>query len=136
MSVSPFNCGMEAVLDLIGGRWKPLILFYVGRQRLRFSELRRLIGDVSEKMLSQHLREMVADGLLRRIDFKTVPPHVEYEATAFGLELGRSLQPLCEWGSQNMGEIAAISAARDVRRGATTQDATLAKRSRRPATRD
>src|SRR5690606_13465552 len=62
MSESPFRCGMEAVVDLVGGKWKLLILFYVSRQRLRFSELRRLVGDVSEKMLSQQLKEMVADG--------------------------------------------------------------------------
>jgi len=138
MSVSPFKCGMEAVLELVSGKWKLLILFYVGRQRLRFSELRRLIGDVSEKMLSQQLKEMVADGLLRRIDFRTVPPHVEYETTAFGRDLCRALKPVCEWGSRNMGEIAAISAARDVRPEATTQAATAAntaKRSRRPAAR-
>src|SRR5688500_14990804 len=122
MSAQRFRCGMEAALDLIGGKWKLLILYYVGRERLRFSALRRQIGDVSEKMLSQHLKEMVADGLLRRIDFQTVPPHVEYEATALGLELIRSLQPVCEWGSKRMKQIAAISAARDVREGTTARD--------------
>jgi DNA-binding HxlR family transcriptional regulator len=106
---------MEAVLNLVGGKWKLLILYHVCGQRLRFSELRRLIGDVSEKMLSQQLKEMVADGLLQRIDFKTVPPHVEYEATAFGLELGRSMQPVCAWGERNMEEIAAIAEARAAR---------------------
>ncbi|WP_312036087.1 winged helix-turn-helix transcriptional regulator [Billgrantia desiderata] len=115
MSEPPFRCGMEAVLDLVGGKWKLLILYHVCRQRLRFSELRRLIGDVSEKMLSQQLKEMVADGLLQRIDFKTVPPHVEYEATAFGLALGRSMQPVCEWGEQHMEAIAAIAEARAAR---------------------
>lgn len=69
-------------------------------------------------MLSQQLKEMAADSLLRRIDFKTVPPHVEYEATAFGLELGRSMQPLCEWASRNIEEIAAIAKARAAREGA------------------
>jgi DNA-binding HxlR family transcriptional regulator len=116
-----FRCGMEAVVDLVGGKWKLLILFYLCRERLRFSELRRFVGDVSEKMLSQQLKEMVADGLLRRIDFKTVPPHVEYETTAFGQELGHSMKSLCEWGTRNMDEIATIANARAIRRGTDVQ---------------
>lgn len=108
----PFRCGMEAVLDLVGGKWKLLILFHLSGKRLRFSELRRLVGDVSEKMLSQQLKEMAADGLLRRIDFQTVPPHVEYELSEFGLGLGRAMRPVCEWGTLNINEIAEISVMR------------------------
>lgn len=111
-----FSCGIEAVLDLLGGKWKLLILYHlVHGKQLRFGELRRLVGNVSEKMLSQQLKEMAADGLIRRIDFRTVPPHVEYELTAFGKDFGKSLQPICEWGSQNMDEITAIASARAVR---------------------
>lgn len=117
MRDTPFRCGMEAVVDLVGGKWKLLILFHLSHKRLRFSELQRQVGDVSEKMLSQQLREMVADGLLRRIDFKTVPPHVEYETTAFGIELGLAMVPLCEWGSRNMDEVTAIAEARAIRKG-------------------
>jgi DNA-binding HxlR family transcriptional regulator len=117
MAEQMFRCGMEAVLDLVSGKWKMLILYHLTNQRLRFGELRRLVGDVSEKMLSQQLKEMVADGLLRRIDFKTVPPHVEYEVTAFGLELGTSIRPVCEWGARNMKEITAIAKSRAVRQG-------------------
>lgn len=116
MSNIPFSCGMEAVLDLIGGKWKLLILYHLlQNQQVRFSELRRLIGNVSEKMLSQQLREMTSDGLVRRIDFRTVPPHVEYTLTAFGKDLGKTLQPVCEWGSENMEEIRAIATARAIR---------------------
>lgn len=117
MRESPFRCGMEAVVDLVGGKWKLLILFHLHGKRVRFSALQRLVGDISEKMLSQQLREMVADGLLRRIDFRTVPPHVEYETTAFGLDLGRAMAPMCEWGSRNVAEITAIAEARAIRRG-------------------
>lgn len=127
-----FRCGMEAVLDLVGAKWKLLILYYVSRDRLRFSELRRRVGDVSEKMLSQQLREMVADGLLRRIDFKTVPPHVEYEATAFGQELCISMQAICEWGSANMDEIAAIAAARALRQARDLSGPVVPKREPEP----
>ncbi|MYZ43336.1 winged helix-turn-helix transcriptional regulator [Schauerella aestuarii] len=115
MRERPFRCGMEAVVDLVGGKWKLVILFYLSRQRMRFGELQRNVGDVSEKMLSQQLKEMVADGLLLRIDFKTVPPHVEYETTAFGLDLGRAMVPVCEWGSRNMDEVTAIAKARAIR---------------------
>lgn len=112
----PFSCGMEAVLDLVGGKWKLLILYHlVHGQQMRFSELRRLVGSVSEKMLSQQLKEMACDGLVRRIDFRTVPPHVEYALTSFGKDLAKTLQPLCAWGAENMEEIGAISAARAIR---------------------
>jgi DNA-binding HxlR family transcriptional regulator len=111
-----FSCGIEAVLDLFGGKWKLLILYHLmHNKQLRFGELRRLVGSVSEKMLSQQLKEMTSDGLVRRIDFRTVPPHVEYELTAFGRDFGKNLQPMCEWGSQNMEEISAISSARAIR---------------------
>lgn len=119
MNESRYRCGMEAVLDLLGGKWKILILYHLSGSRRRFSDLRRLVGSISEKMLSQQLKEMVADGLLRRIDFKTVPPHVEYELTAFGQNLCGTLKAVCEWGSANMDEIVAISGARDVRLGKT-----------------
>lgn len=116
MKAVPFNCGMEAVLDLIAGKWKLLIVYHLmhGGQ-LRFSELRRLVGNVSEKMLSQQLKEMACDGLVQRIDFRTVPPHVEYALTGFGKSLARTLQPLCAWGSENMEEIGEISSARAIR---------------------
>lgn len=112
MRETPFRCGMEAVVDLVGGKWKLLIMYHLSHKRLRFSELQRQVGKVSEKMLSQQLREMVADSLVRRIDFKTVPPHVEYETTAFGYNLGLAMVPMCEWGSRNMDEITAIAEAR------------------------
>lgn len=109
MTQAPFGCGLEAVLNLVGGKWKLLILFHLSGQPRRFSELRRLVGVVSEKVLSQQLKEMMRDGLVRRIDFQTVPPHVEYELEAFGIDMGRALQPVCEWGTQNMDVIASIT---------------------------
>jgi len=131
MSEAPFRCGMEAVLDLVGGKWKLLILFHLSGKRVRFGELRRLVGDVSEKMLSQQLKEMAADGLVRRIDFRTVPPHVEYELTKFGYELSGAMRPICEWGSLNMNEVVAISAARSVRNDRMDRAGIKAAQSRR-----
>lgn len=112
-----FKCGMEALLDLVGGKWKLLIVYHLHQERRRFGDLRRLVGTVSEKMLSQQLKELAADGLVRRIDFKTVPPHVEYELTAFGRDLCGTMQPACEWGVRNMGEIERIAEARAIRQG-------------------
>ncbi|MBN3968730.1 helix-turn-helix transcriptional regulator [Pseudomonas gregormendelii] len=113
MTQAPFGCGLEAVLNLVGGKWKLLILFYLSGKPRRFGELRRLVGGVSEKVLSQQLKEMTRDRLVRRIDFRTVPPHVEYELEAFGVDLGRALQPVCEWGTQNMNAIASIAGVRE-----------------------
>ena len=113
MKKMPFGCGLEAVLNLVGGKWKLLILFHLNGQPRRFSELKRLVGNVSEKVLSQQLKEMIRDGLVRRIDFQMMPPHVEYELEAFGIEMGRALQPVCEWGTQNMDVIAAIARVRN-----------------------
>jgi DNA-binding HxlR family transcriptional regulator len=116
MSKVSFTSTMEAVLDLVGGKWKLLILFHLANNKqLRFGELRRLVGNVSEKMLSQQLKEMASDGLVRRIDFRTIPPHVEYELTAFAKDLGKALRPLCQWGDRNMEELCAISSARTIR---------------------
>jgi DNA-binding HxlR family transcriptional regulator len=113
MSEVQFRCGMEAVLELVGGKWKLLILFHLSGKRHRFSELRRLVGNVSEKMLSQQLKEMTRDGLVRRTDFQTVPPHVEYELEDLGIDLGRAMRPVCQWGARNMAEIAKIADARE-----------------------
>lgn len=115
---------MEALLDLVGGKWKLLILYHLYRERRRFGDLRRLVGTISEKMLSQQLKELSADGLVRRIDFKTVPPHVEYELTAFGRDLCGTMQPACAWGVRNMGEIARIAEARAIQRQTDARRAT------------
>ena len=112
MTSPRFSCGLEAVLDLVGGKWKLLILFHLKGGRKRFGELKRALGSVSMKMLSQQLKEMASDGLVRRIDFQTVPPHVEYEMTELGQDLGRAVMPLCRWGSSRMDEIIAISRRR------------------------
>ena len=117
MAKPEYRCGMEAVVDLVGGKWKLLILYHLCGARLRFSEVRRLVGDVSEKMLSQQLKEMARDGLIRRIDFGTVPPHVEYEPTAFGLDLCLTMKPVCDWGDRNMEQIRTTVEARQMRPG-------------------
>lgn len=108
MSETNFQCGLEAVLEILGGKWKPLILYHLASGAKRTGQLRRLVTNVSEKMLIQHLKETVDDGIIRRIDFQTVPPHVEYELTDFGHSLAKVLAPLCEWGTRHTSEVDVI----------------------------
>lgn len=114
MSAANFQCGLEAVLAILGGKWKPLILYHLASGSKRTGQLRRLVTNVSEKMLIQHLKELTDDGVIRRIDFQTVPPHVEYELTSFGRSLASRLAPLCEWGTHHSDEVAAIVTKREL----------------------
>ena len=108
MTEASFQCGLEAVLAILGGKWKPLIVYHLAGGSKRTGHLRRLVTNVSEKMLIQHLKEMMDDGIIRRIDFRTVPPHVEYELTDFGQSLAKVLAPLCEWGTHHTQDVALI----------------------------
>ena len=93
------NCPVEATLDLIGGKYKALILWHLSDGQLRFSELRKVITSATPKMLTQQLRELEAQALIHRKVFPVVPPKVEYSLT----ELGRSLLPILvamrDWGA-------------------------------------
>src|SRR5436305_12258788 len=110
MKTHAYGCGLEAALDVVGGKWKPIVLWRLMPGPHRFGELRRLVTGISEKMLIQQLREMQADGIVARKDFKEVPPRVEYSLTPFGVSLGEALRPLCEWGTAHLGRIAARKA--------------------------
>ena len=81
----PDSCGLRPAFQVIGGKWKALILWLIHTQPRRFGELKRLVPDISEKMLIQQLREMEADGLVHRKVFHEVPPKVEYSATELGI---------------------------------------------------
>lgn len=92
------GCPVELAVSVIGGLWKPLILFALLSGRRRFGELNRLIPGATQRMLTLQLRELEADGAISRIAYAEVPPRVEYELT----ELGRSLEPILRalhrWG--------------------------------------
>lgn len=92
------NCGMVYALTVIGGRWKPTILFNLLERKMRYNELLRSIPGISERMLVAQLRELEQHGLISRIVYPEVPPRVEYELT----ELGHSAEPLLrsisKWG--------------------------------------
>jgi DNA-binding HxlR family transcriptional regulator len=103
-----YGCGLEAALAVVGGKWKPIVLWRLSGGTRRFGELRRLVAGISEKMLIQQLREMEADGIVSRTDFREVPPRVEYSLTEFGVTLAQALRPLCDWGSQHMARISGV----------------------------
>ncbi|MET9775671.1 helix-turn-helix domain-containing protein [Streptomyces sp. NPDC006367] len=95
----PYICGIDAALDVVSGKWKGLVLWELHTHGVRrFAELRRALPGVSEKMLTQHLRQMEEDGLVHRTVYAEVPPRVEYSLTESGAALNEALRPLAEWG--------------------------------------
>lgn len=101
-----YSCGLDAAIDVIGGRWKALILWALHDGALRTGELRRKVSGISEKMLIQVLREMESDLIVHREVFHEVPPRVEYSLTELGVRLNEALLPLGDWGEDNMLGIA------------------------------
>jgi DNA-binding HxlR family transcriptional regulator len=93
-----YHCPVELAVDVIGGKWRSVILSHLKEGVHRYGELRRRMPDVSEKMLTQRLRELEADGLVVRRDLGTTPPHVEYRLTDEGHSLAPVLQALYDWG--------------------------------------
>ncbi|MFI1003227.1 winged helix-turn-helix transcriptional regulator [Streptomyces galbus] len=99
----PYICGIDAALDVVSGKWKGLILWELHSHGVRrFAELRRGLPGVSEKMLTQHLREMEQDGLVTRTVYAEVPPRVEYSLTEEGRTLNEALGSLGAWGTARM----------------------------------
>ena len=99
----PYGCSVEATLSVIGGRWKPVIIFnLLENDVLRFGELKKKIDGVTQRMLTNQLRELENDKVVSRKVYAEVPPRVEYSLTAYG----RSLQPVMiamrDWGTEHM----------------------------------
>ena len=112
MKPKTYNCPVEAAVDVFGGKWKPVILWWLQQRTWRFAELRRQIPEITEKMLTQQLRELEADGIVARRVYPTVPPRVEYSLTEYGQSLKRALRAICDWGRIHMernGAVATLS---------------------------
>src|SRR5436305_14964149 len=102
-----FHCPVEATLDVIGGKWKVVILFWLKDRTLRFGELRRKVPGVTERMLTQQLRELEDHGIVHRQVYAVVPPKVEYSLTPYGRTLRPITELMCTWGMQHMKRLAA-----------------------------
>jgi DNA-binding HxlR family transcriptional regulator len=96
-----FNCPVKLTADIIGGKWKPLILFYLEGGTLRFGALQKLIPGLTKKMLTQHLRELERDGIIHRRVYAQVPPKVEYSLTRHGESLKPILKLMSAWGTKH-----------------------------------
>ena len=92
------NCAVEATLSVIGGVWKPVLLFHLLPGKLRFNALCRLTPNATARMITLQLRELEADGVIRRTVYAEIPPKVEYELTPFGRTLEPVLLTMREWG--------------------------------------
>ncbi|GAA3926425.1 helix-turn-helix domain-containing protein [Actinomadura viridis] len=97
-----YHCGIDAAMDVIGGKWKVLILWALHERPCRFGELRRLLPGITEKVLASHLRELENDGVVHREVYAEVPPRVEYSLTPRGVSLNQALEPLGAWGRRNV----------------------------------
>jgi len=97
----PDYCPVETTIGVIGGRWKPLILYHLLDGPQRFNALCRLIPSATRRMLTQHLRELEADGVIDRAVYEKVPPHVEYSFSSKGRTLMPILEAMAQWGVKN-----------------------------------
>lgn len=95
---------VQTTLKVLGGKWKILILWHLKNQTRRFSELKRLMPEITEKMLIQQLRELEKDKIVNRYVHPEVPPKVEYSFTNYGRSLEPVLQILCNWGEAHLNQ--------------------------------
>jgi len=94
-----YYCTVELTLQVIGGKWKPIILWYLFTDGTRrFGELKKAMPNITQKMLTQQLRELEADGLVHREVYPQVPPKVEYSLTELGNSVMPVMRTMCEWG--------------------------------------
>jgi DNA-binding HxlR family transcriptional regulator len=97
-----YLCGIDAAMDVIGGKWKVLILWALDERPCRFGELRRELPGITEKVLTDHLRELEADRIVHREVYNELPLKVVYSLTELGRSLNAALEPLGEWGKRHV----------------------------------
>ncbi|HEY4481868.1 MAG TPA: helix-turn-helix domain-containing protein [Candidatus Brocadiaceae bacterium] len=114
-----YHCALDITMDYIGGKWKTVVLWYLRKQHKRFSELKRLIPDITEKMLSLQLRQLEKDGIVGRRVFAEVPPRVEYYLTEQGKSIVPVIEAIAKWGREKgeaEGKIQEVSREKKSRR--------------------
>jgi DNA-binding HxlR family transcriptional regulator len=99
----PYRCPAEATLEVIHGRWKVPIIWHLFGGTKRFSQLRKAVSGVTQKMLTQQLRELERDGVVTRTVYAEVPPRVEYALTERGMSLRPVVDAMCKWGKGQQG---------------------------------
>ncbi len=112
------NCPVRDVIDRVSGKWSSLLLMALAVRPHRFGELKRAVPDISQRMLTQTLRDLQRDGLISRHVFATVPPSVEYRLTRLGESLVPPFMALAEWATTNHNAIRAARMAFDTRESA------------------
>jgi DNA-binding HxlR family transcriptional regulator len=105
MEKKKYNISVEATLEVIGGKWKCVILCHLTHGKKRTSELKRLMPNITQKMLTQQLRELEDDGIINRIIYQQIPPKVEYELSDYGRSLQSILDALCNWGERHITKV-------------------------------
>ncbi|MEM0987494.1 MAG: helix-turn-helix domain-containing protein [Pseudomonadota bacterium] len=114
-SVFDADCSARDALELIASKWSILILSALAEEEMRNSALLRRIDGISQKMLTQTLRELERNGLVLRQDMQTIPPHVRYRLSALGSSLSQALIPLDRWAEHNFPALDQAKAAYDLR---------------------
>ncbi|MFS0858550.1 MULTISPECIES: winged helix-turn-helix transcriptional regulator [Paenibacillus] len=103
MQKDPVQCQFVVALDSIVGKWKPMILYHLFQgEPLRFNELKRLLPDITQRMLTLHLRELEEEEIVKRVIYPQVPPKVEYSITEYGMSLSPILETLHQWGKAHI----------------------------------
>ncbi|WP_172188200.1 winged helix-turn-helix transcriptional regulator [Lentilactobacillus kribbianus] len=110
-----YNIGVEATLDVIGGKWKPIILCHLGNGPMRTGELKRAIPQITQKMLTQQLRELEADQIIDRKVYQQVPPKVVYQLTDYGTTLSQILVDMSVWGEQRIQRLKAADEQNEIK---------------------
>lgn len=105
MEKKRYNIAVEATLEVIGGKWKCVILCHLTHGKKRTNELKKLMPNITQKMLTQQLRELEDDGVINRISYNQVPPKVEYELSEYGKSLQSILDSLCAWGESHITKV-------------------------------
>ncbi len=99
------GCPIAGSINIFGGKWKPETLYFINQGPKRFNELRRLVPDVSQRMLTQQLRELERDGIIDRKQYLEIPPKVVYSMTALGKTLIPIFNELEKWTTKNTGQV-------------------------------